>query len=130
MKLIIQGGNADKQNSFRNPLYLVKVPPGFWYCKIDSLNEILINNLKIVMRTNEPKKVIKVIASHSSTSSPSGFSKGNQAPYVGKSVCHRNQSHCWYPSCGNGTVGKSWTTDLRVPGSKPLDSGRFSVGRC
>ena len=49
---------------------------------------------------------------------------------MGKSVCHRNQSHCWYPSCGNGTVGKSWTTDLRVPGSRPLDSGRFSVGRC
>ena len=31
-------------------------------------------------------------ASHSSTSSPSGFSKGNFGLYAGESVCERNQS--------------------------------------
>ena len=29
----------------------------FWYCKIDSFNQTLMDILKIVMRANEPKKL-------------------------------------------------------------------------
>ena len=32
-------------------------PLGFWYCKIDSLDQTLIDIPKIGMRANEPKKL-------------------------------------------------------------------------
>ena len=38
-----------------------------------------------------PKNYRVIFASHSSTGSPSGFSKGNLGLYVEKSVCNKNQ---------------------------------------
>ena len=57
IKLIVQGGNTNKSNSFLNPLHLSRGPLGFWCCKIDSLNQTLIDILKIGMTANEPKKL-------------------------------------------------------------------------
>ena len=39
------------------PPWGAKGPLGFWYCKIDSLNQTLIDISKIGMRANEPKKL-------------------------------------------------------------------------
>ena len=40
---------------FKNPLHLARGPLGLWYCKVDSLNQTLMNSLKIVLRADEPK---------------------------------------------------------------------------
>ena len=74
-----------------------------------------------------PKSYRRICASHSSTNSSSGFSKGNLGLYVGKSVCEKNQSftNSKYIIYGGGALGKSWTIDLRVAGSKPLSGDRF-----
>ena len=45
------------QALFKTPLHLASGPLGFWYCKIDSLNQTLIDIPKIGMRANEPKKL-------------------------------------------------------------------------
>ena len=61
-----------------------------------------------------PKGYKLIFTSHSFTSLHSGFSKGNLGLYVGKSVCDKNQVSPLEHQSGDGTVGKSWTTDLRI----------------
>ena len=51
-----------------------------WDCTIDSLNQTLINILKIVTRANEPKELRTNIC------------KGNLGHYVGKFICYKNLS--------------------------------------
>ena len=41
IKLIVQWGNTDKQNTFQNPVHLGRGPKGFWCCKSDSFNQTL-----------------------------------------------------------------------------------------
>ena len=68
-----------------------------------------------------PKPYRLIFASDSSTGCPSGFSKGNLRLYVGESVCDTNRSlTIRKTSCGDGAVGKSWATDMKVTRSKPL----------
>ena len=43
--------------TLKNPLNSARGPLGLWYCKIYSLNEIVMNILKIMMGVNGPKKL-------------------------------------------------------------------------
>ena len=71
-----------------------------------------------------PKNYGLNFASHSSTGSLSRFSNGNLDLYVGQSSCdNQNLS----TSCGDGAVGKSWASDLRVAGWKPLSGDRVFI---
>ena len=63
-----------------------------------------------------------IFAGHGSIASSSGFSKGNLGLYEEKFVGDKNWS---FTSCFDGAVKISWTTDLRVAGSKPLSVNRF-----
>ena len=87
-----KGVTKTRKNSFKNPQYLARDLLGLWYCKIDSLNQNLLNTLKIVMKANAPESYRLIFASHSSTGLPSGFSKYNIVLHVGESVCDKYQN--------------------------------------
>ena len=49
----------------KTPLHLARYLLGLWYCRIDSLNQTLLNVLKMVMRANKLRKNYRLIsASH------------------------------------------------------------------
>ena len=73
-------------------LYLARGLLDLSYCKIDSINQILLNISKIETRANDPKKFRLIFASHSSTGSPSGFRKDGTKLNAAESVCDKYQN--------------------------------------
>ena len=68
-----------------------------------------------------PKSYRRIFASHSSTTSPSGFKEGDLGLYDGKFVGDINQSFTINtPAVAIAQWEKSWTTDLRVAGLKTI----------